>query len=100
MSTPLKVLLVDHSQGDAERILKELRQGGWAPDCARMGTPSELRAALGRDDWELIIFDHAAPGFGAAEALRLVRERGLDAPFLVVSDALGEDNAVALLRAG
>ncbi len=48
----------------------------------------------------MILADYHLPGFDAARALRLLQERGLDIPFIVVSGFIGEDIAVATMRQG
>ncbi|MGH7539640.1 MAG: EAL domain-containing response regulator [Gemmatimonadota bacterium] len=40
------------------------------------------------------------PGFSGIEALRVVRERGIDVPFIFVSGTIGEDTAVDAMRSG
>src|SRR5258708_29202071 len=40
------------------------------------------------------------PKFGGLEAHAVVRRRGLDVPFIFVSETMGEDVAVAAMRAG
>src|SRR5690606_5581076 len=39
-------------------------------------------------------------GFGGVQALTEVRARGLDVPFIFVSGTIGEETAVAAMRAG
>ena len=50
--------------------------------------------------WDAIIADYHLPGFDAPAALAVLHESGLDLPFLVVSGAMGEDLAVAMMKAG
>jgi PAS domain-containing protein len=57
-------------------------------------------AALERQAWDLIISDHSMPQFSSHAALALVRERGLDVPFICVSGTISEEQAVAAMRAG
>ena len=40
------------------------------------------------------------PQFDAPRALRLLQERGLDIPFIIVSGTIGEDTAVAAMKEG
>ena len=47
-----------------------------------------------------MLSDFAMPGFGALAALKLVRQAGLDLPFIVVSGVIGEEQAVAMMKAG
>ena len=56
--------------------------------------------ALARGTWDVVLSDHSMPGFNAPEAFALVKERGLDLPFIIVSGTVGEDVAVEAMRAG
>ena len=55
---------------------------------------------LVQDPPDVIISDHAMPQFSAAEALQCLQESGLTIPFIVVSHAIGEEEAVQLMRNG
>src|SRR5207248_913948 len=44
--------------------------------------------------------DYCLPQFDALQALRLLRARGVDIPFIIVSGSIGEDTAVAAMREG
>ncbi|WP_317204980.1 ATP-binding protein [Janthinobacterium sp.] len=100
MTTPLAALLVEDSAGDAELILRSLRKAGFAVDAERVESAAQLAAALARRDWDIVLSDFSLPGFNAGAALALLRARGLDLPFIVVSANLGEETAVALMKAG
>lgn len=100
MSTPLQVLVVEDSAEDTELLLAELRRGGYDPTYERVQTADALSAALDSQPWDIVLADYSMPGFNGARALRLVRDRGLDIPFLFVSGTIGEDTAVEAMRAG
>jgi two-component system cell cycle sensor histidine kinase/response regulator CckA len=59
-----------------------------------------MSASLESGHWDVVISDHSLPRFDAPSALRLLRERGLDRPFVIVSGAIGEETAVAAMKAG
>jgi len=59
-----------------------------------------MSAALDDGTPDLIICDYTLPAFSAPDALALVKARGLDVPFFVISGSIGEDKAVAMMRAG
>jgi PAS domain S-box-containing protein len=59
-----------------------------------------MRAALLGQHWDLIIADHDLPQFSAMGALQISKEFGLDIPFLIVSGAMREMDAVAGMRSG
>lgn len=77
-----------------------LRQAGFDPIHERVETGSAMDAALESREWELVISDDNMPSFSAPEALQLLRSKGLDLPFIIVSGSIGEDAAVAAMRAG
>jgi signal transduction histidine kinase len=97
---PLRLLLVEDSDDDAELVLRELRRGGFVPDVHRVTTRPEFKAALERSPWDAIVSDHTLPLYGGLEALADLRISGLDIPFILVSGTVGEAVAVEAMRAG
>src|SRR5207244_5716724 len=97
---PLRVIIVEDSEADADLMLRELRKGGFAPQHERVQTAEALRDALGRHPWDVILSDYSLPAFNALAALAVLRERGDDVPFIVVSGSVGADTAVAAMQAG
>ena len=100
MTTPLRVLLIEDSENDAELLLLTLRRGGYAPAYERVETPEGLEDALARQSWDIIISDYAMPRFNGLQALKLAQETGADIPFILVSGSIGEDVAVEAMKAG
>src|SRR5712692_8706213 len=100
MGIPLRVLLVEDSEYDAALLLLELRRGGYDPECERVETVEEMKAALARQPWDLVISDYSLPRFSAPAAFARLQESGLDLPFIIVSGAIGEDIAVQAMKAG
>jgi signal transduction histidine kinase len=96
---PLRVLLIEDSDDDAQMILRELRRGGFAPTARRVDDAASLRAALA-EPWDVILCDYSLPGFGALQAFAIAGEGGRDVPFLLVSGTIGEEAAVEAMRAG
>ncbi len=97
---PLRVLLIEDSDEDAELLQLELERAGYEPVIERVETREELAAAVERGLFDIVISDYRLPRFSAPEALALYRESGRDAPFLVCSGSIGEVQAVELLKAG
>ena len=97
---PLRVLFVEDSAADAELMLRALKAGGFDPVHERVETAAALRAALEGITWDVVLSDYYLPELEAPAALALVRERAPDMPFLVVSGSMGEDTAVAAMKAG
>ena len=53
-----------------------------------------------RQEWDLVISDYRLPRFDGLAALALVKEKGLDLPFIIVSGYITEETAVAAMKAG
>jgi signal transduction histidine kinase len=100
MTGPLKVLIVEDNERDAALLLHELRRGGYEPEAARVDTPEAMQAALENRLWDVILSDYSMPRFSALAALAVLKEKALDLPFIIVSGTVGEDTAVAAMRAG
>jgi PAS domain S-box-containing protein len=96
---PLRVLLLEDSPDDAGLILHELRRAGFEPIGDRVETERDFLAHLDPAP-EIILSDYHLPQFDALQALRLVRERGVDVPVILVTGAVGEEAAVECLRQG
>jgi two-component system cell cycle sensor histidine kinase/response regulator CckA len=101
MSVPLRLLLIEDSENDAALLVRALRRGGYADlTYARVETAETMRAALAGQPWDLVISDYSMPQFSGPAALQLLLEVGIDLPFIVVSGTVGEETAVAAMKAG
>lgn len=96
----LHVLMVEDSADDSELILQTLREGGFETDCQRIETIAALQAALDAGGWDVILSDHNLPGFSTKEAMAVWQASRQDIPLIIVSDRIGEEVAVALMKAG
>jgi len=96
----LRALIVEDSEPDTLLLLRALQKGGYQTIHERVATAREMRAALEKSIWDLILADHSMPNFSAPAALALVKRAGLDLPFIIVSGHIEEDMAVAAMQAG
>ena len=97
---PLRVLIIEDSEDDADLLLIELARSRYACEHHRVQTEAELKEALSSGPWDIILSDHSMPSFNAPEALRIVQTAGSDIPFVVVSGSIGDEQAVAVMKAG
>ena len=98
--TPLAVLQIEDSLADAELIVGALERAGFDVKAARVESAAAMRAALSSQSFDLVISDYRLPQFDAPAALKVLHDSGADIPFIVVSDTIGEDVAVMMMRAG
>ncbi|MFI7542093.1 response regulator [Actinoplanes sp. NPDC049599] len=96
----IRLLLIEDSEDDAVLVVDRLRRAGLRVDYERVETADAMRAALRLRSPDVVISDNGMPAFDAGAALRLLRDTGLDVPFIVVSGQIGEESATALMRAG
>lgn len=96
----LHVLIVEDSENDANLLEIELQRAGFNPVCQRVETGRALESALTRQLWDVVIADYVMPQFNGLEALAMVRNKGLDIPFIIVSGHITDDTAVAAMKAG
>jgi CheY-like chemotaxis protein len=78
----LRILLLEDRDSDAELVERALRKAGFAYMFERARSEGEFLARLDPAP-HVIVSDYYVPGCDALHALRLVRARGLDVPFIV-----------------
>ncbi len=99
MIRPLQILIAEDSSADAALLVRALRKAGF--DFTHQVVDSEegyLRCLIPEVD--VIISDYQMPQFGGLRALELLRESGLEIPFIIVSGTIGEDVAVEVMKQG
>ncbi len=99
MSTPLRVLILEDREVDAELMLHELHTSGFDPQWQRVETEADFLAHLD-PALEVILADYSLPQFDALRALRLLEERHLDIPLIVVTGSISEEVAVECIKQG
>ncbi|HXM93132.1 MAG TPA: response regulator [Candidatus Acidoferrum sp.] len=100
MGVPLRVLMIEDSEDDAALLVRELRRGGYDVNYERVDTPAAMSSALNKEKWDMVISDHSMPHFSGAAALKLLRQKESEVPFIFVSGTMGEEAAVAALKDG
>jgi PAS domain S-box-containing protein len=101
-ATPLRVLLVEDDQDDAQLLIRCFERAGYRPFVRRVETADDMRSALNQADadWDVVLADFNLPSFSAPAALRLLKHMGQDVPFIIMSGAISEETAVDAMRAG
>lgn len=100
MKGPLRVLIIDDSERDAALLVLALRKEGIESYSVRVDTADAMEEAVTSRRWDVAISDCHMPDFTVEGALTIWLREGHDQPFIVVSGAIGEEEAVSLLKAG
>jgi len=96
----IKVLILEHEVQDVELLRYELKKNHLEYETDVAQTREEYAAALVRFRPEIILADFNLPSFDAERAYRMKQEVLPDTPFIIVSGAIGEENAVSLIKKG
>ena len=96
----LRVLIVDDAPDDAELMARSLHCAGSRVHFDRVETEEEMADALQRGGWDVVLCDYAMPSFSAERALALLARTQPSLPAIIVSGAIGEEAAAAVIRAG
>ena len=100
MTRPLRVLILDDSENDAELLLRALKVQNFEPDYHRVDTAQDMIEALNRGPWSLIISDYNMPQFSALRAIEILKQRNMDLPFIIVSGSIGKETAAIAMKNG
>jgi two-component system cell cycle sensor histidine kinase/response regulator CckA len=96
----LRLLAVEDADAEVAVLRTRLEAAGFAVDASRARTADEMREALDRHRFDLVVSDDRLEAFSALDALRVAQASGLDLPFLIVSSQPGEERAIELMHAG
>ena len=97
---PLRVLLVEDNPDDAALILRALSRDGLVVEHERVERAADLRTAITRRAWDVVIADYTLPSFTGPEAFLLARAEAPYLPFILVSGAVGEETVADAMRQG
>ena len=100
MAIPMRTLIVEDSEEAAELMVRLLEKHGYACDYQRVETGPALESALDEGVWDIVLADYRMPAFNGLDALKLVKQRCRDLPFVLVSGTVGEEVVVQIMRAG
>ncbi|GAB4440113.1 MAG: hypothetical protein Kow00120_08140 [Anaerolineae bacterium] len=99
MSGPLRALILEDRPDDAELIVYELQRAGFDLEWQVVDNEADYLAHLDAK-LDVIVADYALPQFDGVSALKLLQERGLDIPYILVSGTIGEELAVECIKIG
>jgi len=100
MKTELKLLLLEDDISDAELIQKSLRRSGLVFKATIASDKLEFAAALYENAFDAVLADNSLPQFSGADALQFLHEQAIESPFILITEALSEEFAVAIIQQG
>jgi PAS domain S-box-containing protein len=100
VSPPLRVLILEHDQADVELCTEALRRERFDLAVTTADGPDAFAAALDAGPVDVVLADYRLPAWTGMDAFEVLRRRGLDVPFILVTGTLGEERAVECMRRG
>ena len=99
-AAPLKLLVVENMQEDAELMLLALENAGIPCTYQLVDTLADCRSQLMTEHWDAILCDYRLIGFTAYDVLEILRTIEQEIPLILVTGSLGEEAAVDCIKAG
>ena len=96
----MKILLLEDEPNDAELIAASLNRSGIAFDIIYVTDKEEFSDAIDSGGFDVILSDNSLPHFSAVQALRLVKDRGINVPFILVTGTTSDEFAVDIMKQG
>ena len=94
----LRLLMIEDNPDDEALVLRAIHKGGFTVEHARVDNRDDLLAILRNKDWDIVLSDYQMPEFNGLAALKIVKDRNKDLPFIIVSGTIGGDHAVSLVQ--
>jgi len=97
---PVRVLMLEDSEADADLIRHELLRSGMPTVTERVESESEFASAIRDFLPDVVLSDHSLGAFDAQSALTLLRSVRPTTPLILVTGSENTDATVACIRAG
>jgi len=100
MERPLKVIILFDAEDDLIQILKRLEELPFQIGYKHVVTEQDFVSTLAQGPWDLVICDYILAGFSAFKALDILKYNKISIPFVIVSERIGEENAILAIKSG
>ena len=100
MNRPLRILHLEDEPDYSDLVRSMLEKEGVQFELVLVSNQADFEAALAGQKADVILADYMLPDYDGIQALKAVRARDLETPFLLVSGTLGEQAAIESLRCG
>jgi PAS domain S-box-containing protein len=99
-ASPVRVLILEPSAQDAQRIVSELEGSGLRIEPTIIENHEQFCRAVQNGSFDAVLSGYRLPGWNGLDALKELRAGGRGTPFLLVSGTLGEEAAVECIKQG
>lgn len=96
----VKILIIEDDPMDLDLLMYELRKNEFENQHTVVQSKADFEAALTDFKPDIILCDYNLPAFDAPNAFWIKQRVRPETPFIIVSGAIGEENAVGLIKNG
>ena len=100
MNKSLRILILEDDELDVELISRMLKGAGTIFTVTVVNDQMEFEAAVNTYKYDVILADNSLPQFDAVTALRILQQKRVDTPFILVTGTVSEEFAVAIIKDG
>ncbi len=100
MTKPLTILFLDNDQEAIEKVKQFLLDQSIPIVSTIANNIIEYSIALDNTDFDIILSDHLLPNLNAEEALRIRNNKKILSPFILLSENISQELALALTKNG
>lgn len=98
--TSMHILLLEDNADDAELVIHFLKEKKLNCKIDHVSNKEEFIRSIDNQLPDIIISDYGIPGFGGIEAFRLIKEKEIDVPFILITGSVSEKFLVTYLKEG
>lgn len=98
--TPLEILIVEDSQGDFELTVGALVSDRLKVNVTSAKSREEFENSITSKAFDVVISDYNLRSWTGMDALNFLKEKNSDAPFILVSGAVGDETAAQCIKDG
>jgi CheY-like chemotaxis protein/nitrogen-specific signal transduction histidine kinase len=96
----LKILHLEDTPSDAELIVRELKKGKIQFEILVVANKKAFKNALQNFAPDILLTDHTLPSFDSLEAIKILNQRGVKIPVILVTSTVSDEFAVEVMKAG
>jgi signal transduction histidine kinase len=100
MTPKLKILHLEDLASDAELVDRVLKKSGLDFEKKLVTNKEDFIQSLETFAPGIILSDHSLPSFDSQEALKIVKEKGITVPFILITATVSEEYAVSIMKEG
>ncbi len=96
----IRILHIEDSTADAGFVARELRKANMSFNQIVVNTEDAFVNELELAMPDIVLSDHSLPAFNSLEALKIIQNKGLIVPFILITGNTSEEFAVSVIKAG